>query len=101
MGRPKAELTLTEDERAELVGLTRRRRTAHGVAKRANIVLLCGGGHDNNVVAGMLGVSKQMVCRWRQRFLESRIDGLYDEPRPGAPRRITDAKVEAVITATL
>jgi transposase len=101
MGRPKAKLTLTEDERTELLSLTRRRRTAQAVAKRASIVLLCGGGHDNKFVAGMLRVSQQMVCRWRRRFLESRIDGLYDEPRPGAPRRITDAKVEQVVTATL
>jgi transposase len=52
-------------------------------------------------VAEKLAVTKQMVGKWRRRFLEHRLDGLLDEPRPGAPRRITDAKVERVVTATL
>jgi len=101
MSRPKAALELTDEERDELLSLTRRRRTAQAIAKRASIILLCAGGHDNKVVAGLAGVSEQTVCKWRRRFLEGRLDALYDEPRPGAPRRITDAQVERVVTATL
>src|SRR5579883_3308066 len=101
MSRPKADLALTDDERDELLSLIRRRRTAQAIATRANIILMCGGGHDNKVVAGMVGVTEQTVCKWRKRFVEGRIDALYDEPRPGAPRRITDAQVERIVAATL
>jgi transposase len=101
MGRPKAELVLAEDERDELLALTRRQRTAQAIAKRAAIILACAEGHDNKVVARMLRVSQPTVGRWRARFIESRVDGLYDEARPGAPRCISDAVVERVVTATL
>jgi transposase len=101
MGRPKAELILADEERDELLALTRRHRTAQAIAKRANVVLACAQGHDNKTVARLLGVSQQMVCRWRGRFVESRVEGLYDEPRPGAPRRISDAEVERIVTETL
>ncbi len=101
MGRPKAELIVANDEREELLGLTRRKRTAQAIAKRAAIVLACAEGHDNKVVAQMLRVSQPTVGRWRARFIESRVEGLYDEPRPGAPRQISDAVIERVVTATL
>ncbi len=101
MGRPKAELVLAEEERQELLALTRRQRTAQAIATRARIVLACAEGHDNKVVARMLRVSQPTVGRWRARFIQERVEGLYDEPRPGAPRRISDALVERVVTATL
>ena len=91
---------LTEDERAELLALTNRRRTAQAIATRARIVLLCVE-QENKAVAALVGVSQQMVGKWRARFVAERLDGLYDEPRPGAPRRVTDAVVNRVVTTTL
>jgi transposase len=101
MARPKADLVLADDERDELITLASRPRTAQAIAKRATIILACAGGHDNLDVARIARASKQTVCKWRKRFLEGRVAGLYDEPRPGAPRRISDAKVEEVVAATL
>jgi transposase len=101
MGRRAVAIALTTEERNELVDLTRRRKTAQQLAMRARIVLACAEGLENRVVATRLGVSKQMVCRWRGRFAEQGLDGLYDEPRPGAPRSIGDALVEKVVVETL
>jgi transposase len=101
MGRPAAIVELTTEERNELVALTRRRKTAQQLAMRARIVLACAEGITNKDVATRLGVSQQMVTRWRVRFAQERLDGLYDEPRPGAPRTITDAKIEKVVVDTL
>src|SRR5512136_2705448 len=101
IGRPKAALTLTEGERATLDGYRRRRRTAHGLAVRSAIVLACADGSDNKTVAKRLRVSPATVGKWRARFVARRLDGLLDEPRPGAPRTHTDAVVERLITKTL
>jgi transposase len=100
-GRPKAELILTTDERETLDRWTRRATTAQALALRARIVLRCASGATNTAVAEHLHVSQQMVCKWRARFAERRLDGLLDEPRPGAPRKHTDAVVERLITKTL
>lgn len=101
MARPKAELVVTDEEREELISLTRRHRTAQAIALRARIVLSCAAGLDNKGVAAFLSVSQPTVGKWRARFIAERLDGLYDEPRPGAPRQISDAKVEQVVAATL
>jgi len=100
-GRPKRPLILTDEERQQLTSLAHRSRTAAGPARRARIILACAGGHDNKAIARRLHLSPTTVCKWRARFLDRRIDGLYDEPRPGAPRTITDAQVEDVIVRTL
>jgi transposase len=100
-GRPKAALVLSIDERNALVEYRRRRKTSHGLATRAAIVLACAEGLYNTSVARRLSLSKATVGKWRSRFVESRLDGLLDEPRPGAPRKISDAKVEQVVTLTL
>jgi transposase len=101
MGRPLSVFTLSEAEEETLRSLARRRTTAQALALRARIVLACAAGDPNQVVAGKLGVTPQTVCKWRARFVAQRLDGLHDEPRPGVPRSIDDAKVEAVIVATL
>ena len=101
IGRPKAAVALTEAERETLAGWTRRRTTQQALALRARIVLLAGEGLDNKVVARRLGTSGQTVCKWRGRFVARGVDGLLDEPRPGAPRTIADAEVERVIVRTL
>ena len=100
-GRPKAELTLTVDEREQLQRWARRRTSAQALAMRSRIVLACAQGRSNTAVAGELGVSAQMVGKWRARFVEGRLDGLADDPRPGRPSSITGEKVEDIIVATL
>jgi transposase len=100
-GRPKAELKLTEAERRELESLAHRSRTSSFLARRARIILACAGGGDNQTVARRLRLSPTTVCKWRARFVRQRLDGLYDEPRPGAPRRIGDNQIEDVIIRTL
>jgi transposase len=100
-GRPKAQLVLSDAEREQLMALTLRRKTAQALALRARIVLACAEGQDNNVVAERLRVTPQTVSKWRGRFVRDRLDGLLDAPRPGAPRTIDDAQVDAVIAKTL
>jgi len=99
--RRAKEVVLAPEEREELLALTRRRKTAQQIALRARIILACAKGAQNKAVAAELGVSKQMVCRWRVRFDADRVAGLYDEPRPGTPRTIRDAQVEKVVVETL
>jgi transposase len=101
MGRLAAVLELTADERRELLELTRRKKTAQQIAMRARIVLACAEGGENLAISASLGVSRQMVCRWRVRFAREGIGGLYDERRPGAPKTVTDAAVEKVVAETL
>jgi transposase len=100
-GRPKAQLVLTGEEREALQRLATRRKSAQAMALRARIVLACAEGGTNQEVATKLGVNQATVGKWRRRFVADRMDGLFDEPRPGAPRTITDDKVEAVIVKTL
>lgn len=95
------ELVLTEDERAVLERYVRRGTTAQRLALRAQIVLLCARGLQNQKVAKRLRVSAHTVGKWRGRFAECRLEGLIDEPRPGAPRSISDDVVEAAVVRTL
>jgi transposase len=101
MGRPKAPLSLGDEQRATLQGWSRRHTSANGLARRARMVLLSEQGLSNLAVAERVGVSPQTVGKWRARFIESGLAGLLDEPRPGAPRRVGDDEIEAVIVATL
>ena len=100
-GRPKKPLLLTEDERVRLGSLAHRARSQALLARRARVVLACAEGLDNMAVAKKLRCSPGMVGKWRSRFLHSRLEGLYDEPRPGAPRQVSDEQVEQVIIRTL
>lgn len=101
IGRPIPPLSLSPEEHETLDRWGRRPTTAQALALRARIVLACGEGKTNTVVADELNVTKQTVGKWRARFIERRLDGLLDEPRPGAPRRISDTDVERVVTLTL
>lgn len=100
-GRPTAPLVLTEEERLTLESLSSRRKTAQAVALRARIVLACASGKKNKEVAAELKVHPATVGKWRGRFLTDRLDGLFDEPRPGPARTITDDQVEKVVIKTL
>ena len=100
-GRPKQPLTMTEEERERIESLAHRARSQPLLARRARVVLACAEGLDNQSVARKLRASVGMVGKWRARFLKARLEGLYDEPRPGAPRSVTDAQVEQVVIQTL
>ena len=94
-------IALDAAERGELERRARRRKTSRGDALRAEIVLLAADGMTNVAVAERLGVSRLTVATWRKRFAARRLDGLADEARPGAPRKIGDEKITEVVTATL
>src|SRR6266849_1395845 len=100
-GRPKQPLTLSAEERERLESLAHRARILPLLARRARIVLACAAGLDNKTVARRLRASLGMVGKWRARFLQARLEGLYDEPRPGATRTVSDAQVEHVVVQTL
>ena len=101
VSRVAVPITLSAAERRELEGLARRRKTAQGLARRARIVLAAADGLENQAIVERVGAAANTVGKWRRRFAERRLDGLYDEPRSGAPRRIGDEQVAAVIGRTL
>jgi transposase len=102
MASPKLDpLVLTDEERQVLEGWARRRKTAQALALRSRIILACADGAGVSTVAAELGISRTTAGKWRSRFLEARLKGLSDEPRPGRPRTVTDEHVEKVITTTL
>lgn len=100
-GRPKAELTLTDEERQQLTKWQRRRKSSQALALRSRIVLACGQGLTNKAVAAQLGCSAPTVTKWRSRFVEHRLDGLVDDPRPGRPATVSVDQVEDVVVSTL
>ncbi|MDH4079532.1 MAG: helix-turn-helix domain-containing protein [Nitrospira sp.] len=100
-GRPMTPLTLTMPERETLQQWVRRPKTAQALAQRAQIILTCAEGQPNTAVARVVRVAPPTVCKWRQRFVTHRLDGLLDDPRPGAPRTVTDAAIERIVTYTL
>ncbi len=102
MPSPKADpVVLSDEERSVLVAWSRRRKTSQALALRSRIILECANGGTNGDIAEALGVGRQTVSKWRTRFLEGRLEGLSDEPRPGRPRTISDDTVDALITKTL
>jgi transposase len=100
-GRPKKPLLLTAEEQGRLQSLAHRARSQPMLARRARVILASAEGLSNKLVARKLRVSPGMVVKWRARFLQARLEGLYDEPRPGAPRSINDEQIEQVIIQTL
>jgi transposase len=94
-------IELSDPERARLEAWTRRRTSAQAVALRSRIVLLAADGLNNTEIAAQLDLAVSSVRKWRKRFVEHRLEGLTDEPRPGRPRTVTDEQVEAVIVTTL
>jgi transposase len=100
-GPAAVEIVLTERERGELEARVRRRKISRADAMRAEIVLLAADGLNNCAIADEIGVSRMTVLTWRKRFAAQRFDGLDDEPRCGAPRKIGDDKIADVVTKTL
>src|SRR5699024_5987787 len=101
VGRPKQPLALTDDERATLTRWARRAKSTQALATRSKIVLASAEGLTNVAVAAKCGVEPHTVARWRKRFLEHRLDGLVDEPRPGRPATITADQIEDIVVTTL
>jgi transposase len=102
MPNPRAvTVVLSDDEREQLEGWARRRKSAQALAQRSRIVLAAAEGLKNTEIAERLQVHRAMAAKWRSRFATDRLDGLVDEPRPGRPRTVTDAQVEQVIVKTL
>jgi len=101
-GRPKAELSLTDVERAQLTRWARRATSSQALALRCRIVLACAvADATNTMVAAQLRCSAATVGKWRGRFVEGRLEGLVDEDRPGRPSSVSLDQVEEVIVATL
>jgi putative transposase len=101
IGRPKASLELSPEEQAELSGFAASRSLPHALVQRAKLVLWAGEGTSNSEIAKRLHWSKATVGKWRRRFVNDRIRGLYDELRPGRPRTISDEKVSTLLRRTL
>jgi transposase len=100
-GRPKKPLEINDEDRDRLQTIARRPKSAQAMAVRARIVLSCGEGMSNSQVAQRLHVTGTTVGKWRERFRKDGMEGLLDEPRVGAPRKITDRQIEEVVTKTL
>ena len=101
VGRPAAAVVLSEAERRYLERQVRRHRIARALAERCRIILRCAEGLSSKAVAAELGVHEHTVGKWRRRFVQARLAGLGDEPRPGRPRTIADEAVAQVIERTL
>jgi transposase len=94
-------IVLDEAEKRELASLTRKHGAPQALAERARIVLAAASGLNNKEIAAKLGVCAATAGTWRNRFAESGMDGLCDEPRPGAPRKIGDDEIAATLRKTL
>lgn len=101
LGRPAVQIELSDDERETLERMSARRKSAQDMALRARIILAFGEGLNGEQVCARLKVCAKTASKWRRRFAEARLDGLHDEPRPGGPRKISDAQVEGVVVRTL
>ncbi|MFC1601623.1 IS630 family transposase [Candidatus Sumerlaeota bacterium] len=101
LGRPIPPVILTPEVRRELEAWSRSRSHPHGLVRRAQIILMAAQGLNNKTIAQHVGLSGSVVGMWRKRFLAQGLTGLYDEPRPGGPRSISDQQVAALIGKTL
>jgi putative transposase len=101
MGRPKAELVLSEDEQAQLQSIVRSRSLPAALVRRATMVLACAAGATNSAVARRFATTAATVGKWRRRFVARRVEGLHDELRPGKPRSIDDERIAELLNTTL
>jgi putative transposase len=101
MGRPLPALKLTAEEREQLDGFAASRSLPHALVARARLVLWSAEGMANQVIAARLHWSKATIGKWRQRFLDHRLAGIYDELRPGRPRSVSDEQIALLLRRTL
>ena len=100
-GRPKKPIILSDEERQQLNAIANSRSLPHGLVRRARIVLLSAEGNTYHAVAEGVGISRQAVCKWHNRYLQQGLSGLHDELRPGRPRSISDEEVAMIVRKTL
>jgi putative transposase len=100
-GRPMPALELDVDEHTQLKSLATSRTLPHSLVSRAKVVLWSAEGQTNSEIAERVGWTKATVGKWRQRFVDHRLAGLYDELRPGRPRSIEDEQIAALLKRTL
>ena len=100
-GRPTEQVVLDEEQRTALQSFAGSQSLPHGLVVRSQIVLLAAEGKHNGAVAQQVGMSRQTVGKWRQRFIERGLEGLYDEYRPGRPRSVEDERLAGLIEKTL
>jgi len=100
-GRPRKPIVLSGEEREQLNAIANSRSLPHGLVRRARIVLLSADGNIYHAIAERVGISRQMVCKWHNRYLQQGLPGLHDELRPGRPRSISDEEVAMIVRKTL
>jgi len=100
-GRPKTPISLSDPEEEQLKAMVNSRSLPHGLITRARIVLMAAEGSTNNEISKKIGLSHQIVCKWRQRYLKQGLSGLHEELRPGRPRSISDETVALLVRKTL
>ena len=100
-GRPKAPIVLSKEEDEQLKSIANSRSLPHGLVNRAHIVLMAAQGTPNHTIAQKVGLIPQMVCKWRQRYVQQGLAGLHDELRLGRTRSISDKKVAVLVRKTL
>ncbi len=100
-GRPKIPVVLSSEEHRQLSAIANSHSMPHGIVTRAKIILMAAEGETNRIIASKVDLSPQMVCKWRQRYVEQGLSGLHDELRPGRPRTLSDEEVATAIHKTL
>ncbi len=101
VGRPMPPLVLTEDDLQQLQSIANSRSLPHSFVQRAQIVLACGAGETNTSIAKRMGLIGMTVGKWRKRYPDLGLEGLYDLLRPGRPRTYEDETVAEVINRAL
>ena len=101
MGRPLVSLEISAQDQEQLQSWSKRPKTAQALAMRSRIVLLSGEGNCNTEIARMLLTTRQTAGKWRQRYIDHGLDGLFDEPRPGTSHKHSDKDIERVLALTL
>ena len=100
-GRPVQPIDLSQDVKKQIQSMARSRSLPHGLVRRAKIILMAAKGFNNKTIAQEIKLSAAVVGMWRKRFIQQGLMGLYDEPKPGGPRSITDEQVALLIRKTL
>ena len=92
-------IELTAEQESELTTLARSKLTSVRLAQRAQIVLLAAQGLQNKDIAEQLGIGRVQVARWRERYLESGLQGIErDLPRGAPPVKVNVAKLVELTT---
>ncbi|MEP7218555.1 MAG: IS630 family transposase [Bacteroidota bacterium] len=100
--RKASSIVLTPEQRSELERLSRGRRVAVRLAERSTIILRAADGLDNQQIAAELGMSRQKVGRWRERYAADGVAGIEkDAPRPGRFPSIPRTKKNDIVQLTL